>query len=106
MAILLVPFAMLAWRHALVRRPRLRIASYCLLAAICLLGFHDDWDYASPYRNGIAHRVKALSKIEEYYEKGGSSKIPDIYPWELKPMLDRARELELSFYKKLMLEKR
>ena len=106
MAILLVPFAMLAWQHALALRPRLRAASYLLLATICLLGFHDDWDYASPYRNWTAHRAKALSKIEDYYEKGSSSLILDIYPWELKQMLDRARELELSFYKKLILEKR
>jgi hypothetical protein len=104
-AVLLVPFGMLAWQHALTQRPRLRTASFWILTSICLVGFYDNWDYRTPYRDWSTGRIRGVGRVVNYYEKGGSSRIPMLYLWDLRPMLERAKDLEVSFYQRLILDK-
>jgi hypothetical protein len=47
-------------------------------------------------------RLKSIACLKGYYKNGGEARCPQAHPSPLKLDLDRARELQLSFYREMM----
>ena len=68
---------------------------------VCFLAFVPGWAKFEVYRLSAEARLQGLTCIEEFYSRGGAGLCPEITPVPLASMLEQARKLNLSFYRKL-----
>lgn len=101
----LVPLSALAWGFVLRRRKLFKALALAALWLFCFATFWDDWRF-DEYAYYRATRNLGIKCVSEYYVKGGEALCPDIYPTPLASRLDGARDLNVSFYRKLNLPER
>ena len=100
-AVLLLPFAFLAWRAFLVERPRLRVGVALTLWLVCALGSWDDVSL-DIYQRTAERRRGFEAKVREYYYRGGTASIPSLSPWpSIARNLDIAKRAQVSFARRL-----
>jgi len=101
LAMLLLPLCAAAWSslfrvHAVAGRRVL--ASLLALVAFASL---DDWN-TEPYRLQRVAREGGVACAKHYYERAGRAHCPTIAGQPIAHELDRARELDLHFYQRIV----
>jgi hypothetical protein len=99
-ASMLIPLSALAWATAFQRYPRLVAKLPLALLLICTLSHLDNWNFRV-YRNIEFSRMAGLRCLAKYYSGKGDPYCPTIYPAAIPGGFDRAREMKVSFYRKL-----
>jgi hypothetical protein len=66
----------------------------------CAGAFADDWNFRV-YELTSARRTAGLACVGRFYREGGDGLCPTLYREPLDARLVRARERDLSFYRKL-----
>ncbi|MBI4423710.1 MAG: hypothetical protein HY554_08285 [Elusimicrobia bacterium] len=98
-AVLVVPFAAAAWQLRLAGSRR-RESVLAALLAFAALGHADNWDF-SLYDLAGEERRLGVQCVRAYYAGAGDGYCPMIYPKPIPERLDHARELDVSFYRRL-----
>ena len=98
---MLVPFTALAWAIFLKDKPKLK--KYVLVGfwVFCSLGFSYKWLWYRQYRVQRDSRLEGVACIKSYYKTGQPGICPTIYAAPIGGMLDRAKSLNLSFYREI-----
>lgn len=99
-AMLLVPTTFILWAVLLKDVPRWRNLALAFLWLFCFAGFLNNWRL-SDYEANRAKKLQALQCIAEYYQQGSGGGCGMIYPAPIPDRLNLARELNVSFYRKL-----
>lgn len=98
---LLIPLSVMAWQLCLERKPalcrRVLVGSWVIL----FLLFAKHWG-PWPYRLICDARLAGLKCIASYYKNGTPAHCGELYPHDLSPFLERAKELNISFYSELI----
>jgi hypothetical protein len=101
--VILIPLSLASW-ELLFAKQRLpyRKPILSLFLFILILSFSTKWR-PSGYRDAHLPRMAGIECIREYYKTGKEAMCPTLYPAPINSRLDRAKELGISFYKKLNL---
>jgi len=100
-AMMLAPFAAVAWAIVLKDRPKLKgyvLAGFWLF---CCLGFSYKWLWFPVYRVQRDSRLEGVQCIRSYYKTGEPGMCPTLYSAPIGAMLDEAKRLNLSFYREI-----
>jgi hypothetical protein len=98
---LLIPLSVVAWYRFIGDRVRLRRAILLGIWIFCFLGFSNDWTKFSKYPESHADRMKGVRCVEDYYRNGGEANCPEIYYRSLAKHLEEAKNINVSFYRKI-----
>jgi hypothetical protein len=98
---MLVPVTVFAWSIFLRNRPVLRKYLLIGLWSLCFLGYANDWLWFRVYGSMARERREGVNCIKNYYEHGGEGKCPTIYPRPIAEMLERAKQVNASFYREI-----
>ena len=97
----------LNWSVLLRNRKRLKTFFLLALWLFCLRTFANNWDF-DKYSHGAAPRREGVQCVKAYYEQKGDGVCPTIFlpQVSLKPFLDQAKRLNVSFYREMAPELR
>lgn len=102
----LVPLTAAAWYAWLAAHRREALTAVATLWVICALSFADDWLSFRFYAREADRRNAGLSCVAEYYDGTGSGTCETIFPADhpigLASLLDSAKALNASFYRKMV----
>ncbi len=98
MAMPLILLTAVNWSWMLRKKSLLHHLALVTLWLICVVAFADNWS-TTPYRElSEAHKV-GVRCIENYYRIGGAAQCNHLANIPLATYLDKARELDASFYR-------
>lgn len=98
---MLIPITVFAWSIVLRNRPLVRKYMLIGLWCFCFLGYSNDWFWFHIYGSMARERIEGVNCIKNYYEHGGEAKCPTIYPWPIAEKLERAKQVNASFYRQI-----
>jgi hypothetical protein len=99
-SLLLIPWATVLWLKVLENS---RVLPPFLIGLWCLFAVNSRTEFNYPSYPGIsAYFTTQAPCLVEYYKHGGPGLCPLLYPYPMADKLDRARNLNLSFYQELM----
>ncbi len=101
-AILLIPISFLSWElHYRVQKKSFA-RFFAIFWLILAFSFLDDWKFIRPYKGHAASEIVGLKCVENYYKGlNQEANCPELYPGPIAARLDRARELNISFTRKI-----
>ena len=102
--LMLVPLTVFAWGRLLRDRPALQHGVVLGLWLFCAIGFSYKWSWFPIYRMEAQRREAGLTCLREYYTYGGAGDCPTLYPFPAAYLFGRAKDANLSFYRRLMKE--
>jgi hypothetical protein len=97
---LLIPFSVFAWSIYLENQPKVKTYVISLLWVFCFLSFYNNWSTQDYYWSAV-HRGNGIRCVRDYYMQGGDANCPTLYPVSLADNLERAKKLNLSFYREI-----
>lgn len=96
----LIILSVLSWSWVLERKRLLEISALAGLWFFCLVAFSDNWRF-NIYRQVAANKKLGALCVQAYYEKGSGGLCPNLWPTSLAAPLDRAKQMNVSFYREL-----
>jgi hypothetical protein len=105
-SLMLVPLTAAAWSLALAPWPRAARAFLVVLWSALLLPFANNWNFASAYAPIRAERVVGFRCLKQYYAATAAHRprpvfCPPIYVRPVRPVLEQARRLDVSFFRRI-----
>lgn len=102
----LVPLTAAAWYRWFALRGSRPLTAVAVLWLVCFSSFANDWRSFRFYGREALRRNSGVTCIEEYYRGVSDGICPTIYPADfpggLASFLDSAKELNASFYRKMV----
>jgi len=100
-AVLLLPLTAAAWWNLLKTRIVLRNGILITLFLVAMIGLSDNWSF-EPYRKVQRSQRQGVECVKAFYLSGGGADCTVTSNKNLTPFLIRAKELNLSFYRKII----
>lgn len=98
----LVPIAIVSWAAVINTRTLYSRIFLGLLLFLFLHLYRKSWHFQATYQEVATERLEGIECLKKVVRTGQRAVCPSIYPADLWDKLEVARELEASFYRKLM----
>jgi hypothetical protein len=99
--LLLVPLTAVGWWNVLAHSLKLRTIVITLLFLFFSVSFLDDWSFKYYYETQT-ERLRTVQCVKEYYQKNQQAECAKSFSPETRTSLIRAKELNISFYRKAL----
>lgn len=96
----LIILSAVSWSCLLQRRKIIRVPVLVSLWFFCLISFSNNWSFHTYREVAATKRIGALC-AQVYYANGGDGLCPHLWPTSLAAPFDRARQMNLSFYREI-----
>jgi hypothetical protein len=94
----LIILSAMSWNWLLRRKNTIRVAGLVSLWLLCLASFSNNWSFHT-YREVAANKKIGVLCAQAYYANGGDGLCPHLWPTSLAKSFDRAKQLNVSFYR-------
>lgn len=96
----LIILSAVSWSWCLQRKHIIRVAVLVSLWLFCLISFSNNWSFHT-YGEVAATKKIGVLCAQVYYSNGGDGLCPHLWPTSLADPFDRARQMNLSFYREI-----